>query len=461
MSFEIGQVVNGYEILGELGKGGMGRVYRVRNVISNRVEAMKVLLTDFAPEADLTDRFMGEIRTLARLEHPNIAKFHTAFKLDNQLVMIMECVEGLTLADHLKQGRIQLSEALSHITQVLSALIYAHENGVIHRDIKPSNVMITPQGIVKLMDFGIAKSTVDPLTTRSGATIGSVLYMSPEQVRGTPVDARSDLYSVGVLLYELTAGRRPFEGENTFTILDRQLNATPQPPIELNPSLPPALNEIIMTALAKEPSHRFQNAVAFRNALQNVTEQQTAAQAVTLPFLPDPATPNRAPNGAPQTASAQIAPKKNHRSLWMASGAIACVCVLAGAVILVPQVWKTLAANPATSLKSSGETGSGGHSPQTPSPVEKGAETPVGNGATQTSAPVIPPNRSSSANKIDNDTDNDNSQFRSQRDEMHGRRTENPCIGPRKTAALQPSRARLHRRLLSSLTHRIGSSRKR
>src|SRR5205807_1247850 len=134
-----------------------------------------------------------------------------------------------------KNARIPFPEVLSYITQILTALSYAHENGVIHRDIKPSNVMITPQGVVKLMDFGIAKSTADPLTTRSGATIGSILYMSPEQVRGGPVDARSDLYSVGVLLYELTAGRRPFEGENTFAILDAQLKTTPQPPIELNP----------------------------------------------------------------------------------------------------------------------------------------------------------------------------------------------------------------------------------
>jgi eukaryotic-like serine/threonine-protein kinase len=416
VAFEIGQVVNGYEILGELGKGGMGRVYRVRNVISNRVEAMKVLLTDFAPEAELTDRFMGEIRTLARLEHANIAKFHTAFKLDNQLVMIMECVEGLTLADQVKQVRIQLPEALSHITQVLSALTYAHENGVIHRDIKPSNVMITPQGIVKLMDFGIAKSAVDPLTTRSGATIGSILYMSPEQVRGTPVDARSDLYSVGVLLYELTAGRRPFEGENTFAILDRQLNTTPQPPIELNPSLPPALNEIIMTALAKEPSHRFQNAVAFRNALQNVKEQQAAAEAATLPYSPAVAPVNPAQNAAPQAAPAYAPSNKSHRSLWMASGAVACVCVLAGAVVIVPHVWKTLAANGAISSKSSGIAASE-HSSETPSPTENQAATPIGNGATQPSAPVVP-NKPSPENKMDNDTNNDtdngNLQFRSQ-----------------------------------------------
>ncbi|MGI8962672.1 MAG: protein kinase domain-containing protein [Bryobacteraceae bacterium] len=412
MAFEIGQVVNGYEILGEFGKGGMGRVYRVRNVISNRAEAMKVLLADLAPEAGLTDRFMGEIRTLARLEHPNIAKFHTAFTLDNQLVMIMECVEGCTLADQVNQGRIPLPEALSYIAQVLSALAYAHENGVIHRDIKSSNVMITPQGIVKLMDFGIAKSTADPLTTRSGATIGSILYMSPEQVRGTPVDACSDLYSVGVLFYEMTAGRRPFEGENTFAILDRQLNTTPQPPIELNPSLPPALNEIIMAALAKEPSHRFRNAAAFRNALQNAKEHQTAAQVPTLPYSPAMMASNSVQNAAPQTAPAHIAPNKSRRSLWMASGAVACVCVLAGAVVLVPHFWRTLAANRLVSSKPS-ENAKTEPSLPTASPAANQATTPVGNGTAEPPSVAVPPDSSSPQNK----TDNGNLEFRSQPDE--------------------------------------------
>src|SRR5947209_8631875 len=173
MPFEVGQIASDYEILGLLGKGGMGRVYRVRNVISNRVEAMKVLLADVAAEGQLGDRFIGEIRTLARLDHPNIAKFHTAFKYENQLVMVMEFVEGFTLSDRAKDGPIPLDEVLSYVTQTLAALSYAHQSGVIHRDIKPSNIMVTPHGVVKLMDFGIAKSTVDASLTRPGTTMGS------------------------------------------------------------------------------------------------------------------------------------------------------------------------------------------------------------------------------------------------------------------------------------------------
>ncbi len=270
MPFEVGQIASDYEILGVLGTGGMGRVYRVRNVISNRVEAMKVLLADVAAEAELGERFGSEIKTLARLDHPNIAKFYAAFRIDNQVVMVMEFVEGFTLGDRARQGVLPLSEILSYVTQTLAALSYAHEKGVIHRDIKPSNIMVTPHGVVKLMDFGIAKSNTDPLLTRPGTTMGSMLYMSPEQVRGATVDARSDLYSVGVLLYELTAGRRPFEAENTYAILEAQLNSTPKPPIELNPALPQPLNDIIMTALSKEPGQRFQSSEAFRKALETV-----------------------------------------------------------------------------------------------------------------------------------------------------------------------------------------------
>ncbi len=391
MPFEIGQIASDYEILGLLGKGGMGRVYRVRNVISNRVEAMKVLLADVAAEAELGDRFIGEIRTLARLDHPNIAKFHTAFKYENQLVMVMEFVEGFTLSDLAKERPIPLDEVLSYVTQTLSALSYAHQNGVIHRDIKPSNIMVTPHGVVKLMDFGIAKSSVDASLTRPGTTMGSMLYMSPEQVRGTAVDARSDLYSVGVLLYELTAGRRPFEAENTFAILESQLNAVPKPPIELNPALPRLLNDIIMTSLEKEPMQRFQSAEAFRKALDTVRGRaavaiegaagaQAAAAADTLPMPPAP--PPRARSGA--------------RGLWMALGAVACVCVLAAGALTLPHFWKSSAAtSPAphqTATPAQATASTSAPIAQTPPPVQQTAVPPVAQAPApeNTQQPAVP-----------------------------------------------------------------------
>jgi serine/threonine-protein kinase len=334
MTFEAGQRVGDYEVLGVLGTGGMGQVYRVRNLISDRVEAMKVLLPDLSAESELANRFIGEIRTLASFDHPNIAQLHTAFQADNRLVMIMEYIEGFTLDQRAKQSPIPLDEVLDYMTQALSALSYAHSRGVIHRDIKPGNMMVTPHGVLKLMDFGIAKSAADPHLTRPGTTMGSLYYMSPEQVRGTTIDARSDIYSVGVSLYELTAGKRPFDADSTFGILNHQLNTAPQPPKELNPSLPAALNEIILTSLAKEPMQRFQSAEAFRNALQSVRSGLALSQAPTE---------TAAARNPAHDAQPDLQPARGHRALWMTLGALAVVAMLAVAAIVMPHWSQTRA----------------------------------------------------------------------------------------------------------------------
>jgi serine/threonine protein kinase len=259
-----------YEILGELGSGGMGRVYRVRNILSDRIEAMKVLLPDLAGRQELAARFLREIKVLASLDHPNIAQLHTAISIDNQLVMIMELVKGTSLAERIERGPIAVGDALNYTDQVLNALSYAHQRNVIHRDIKPANMMLTPQGVVKLMDFGIARTEADVGLTMTGATLGSLSYMSPEQTTGQGADARSDLYSVGISLYEMVTGQRPFNGDSDFAIMAAQVKEAPRPPIELQPGLPAALNQIILMALAKDPAQRFQTADAFRNALQQV-----------------------------------------------------------------------------------------------------------------------------------------------------------------------------------------------
>ena len=180
--FVPGQRIGDYEVLGVLGAGGMGKVYKVRNVISDRVEAMKVLLANLAVQKELADRFLREIKLLASLNHPNIAALNTALTLDNQLVMMMEYVDGVTLASRLQQGPIAPADAVNYSEQVLSALSYAHKLNVIHRDVKPANMMLTPQGVVKLMDFGIARPNNEAGMTFTGTTLGSMNYMSPEQV---------------------------------------------------------------------------------------------------------------------------------------------------------------------------------------------------------------------------------------------------------------------------------------
>ena len=265
-----GQHLGDYEILGVLGAGGMGKVYKVRNVISDRVEAMKILLPNLASEKQLADRFLREIKLLATLHHPNIAALRTALTLDNQLVMIMEYVEGVTLSSRLHEGAIPPADAVRYVDQVLAALSYAHKLEIVHRDIKPANMMLTHDGIVKLMDFGIARSGGDRSLTSTGTTLGSLNYMPPEQVKGEPADARSDIYSLGVSLYEMVTGMLPFEAASNYSLMSAHLEQIPKAPIIHKPGLPESLNQIILMALAKDPAQRFQSADAFRGALNTV-----------------------------------------------------------------------------------------------------------------------------------------------------------------------------------------------
>jgi serine/threonine-protein kinase len=332
MNYEIGSRVGDYEVLEVLGSGGMGRVYKVRNVISDRVEAMKVVLPDLDGDAELADRFMREIKLQASLDHPNIAAMHTALRLDNQLLMLTEYVEGVTIEAALSSGRIPIDKAIDYTAQVLSALSYAHARGVVHRDIKPANMIVTPSGVVKLMDFGIAKMVVDRKLTQTGSTVGSLYYMSPEQIQGAAdLDPRSDLYSLGISLYEMVTGARPFQGDSEYSIMAAHLETNPPPPIQLDPSLPPALSEIILMALEKDPAQRFQTADAFRAALLSVqgsVQQPVAAPAeapvVALPPPPPPAA-------------------RSHRGLYIALGSLATIAIIIAAATQIPKFRRTAA----------------------------------------------------------------------------------------------------------------------
>jgi eukaryotic-like serine/threonine-protein kinase len=340
MALEQGQHVGDYEVLSLLGSGGMGQVYRVRNIISDRQEAMKVLLPDYASEPELAARFVIEIRTVAALEHPNIAQLRTAFQFQNQLVMMMEFVEGVTLEKLTGSERIPVENALDYAAQVLSALSYAHNRGVTHRDIKPANIMITSHGLAKLMDFGIAKSTENLQLTRPGTTMGSIYYMSPEQVLGGAVDARSDLYSLGVTMYEMLTGRRPFHADTSFSVLNAHLRETPVPPIEINPTLPSGLNQIVLCAMAKKPADRFQSADEMRSAIRSL---QQPPQPVVPAAVVAPAEVSR-PVAAEQSGAAPVPPPvppptapKSHRGLWIAMGSLVTVAALAALAALLPR----------------------------------------------------------------------------------------------------------------------------
>jgi serine/threonine protein kinase len=291
VSLEPGQSVGDYSIVEAIGQGGMGAVYKVRHAISHRLEAMKVLLPDLRGSGgELEARFLREIQVTASLDHPNIARLHTAFRFQNQLLMVMELVEGENLHRRMRTRGLAIDEALRSGREILAALAYAHRRAVVHRDIKPGNIMISEQGPVKLLDFGIAslkgpeaeRDTTQTLLTRGGAVIGSVPYMSPEQVEARPVDARSDLYSLGVALYEMVTGTLPIRGETEFAVMTGHLTQTPVAPVVHQPRVPAHVSAAIMRALEKDPARRFQTAEEFSQALGGVA---AAAAAQISPAL--------------------------------------------------------------------------------------------------------------------------------------------------------------------------------
>jgi len=352
MNFEVGSQVGDYQVVDTLGAGGMGKVYKVRSLISDRIEAMKVLLPDLVTEPELADRFLREIKVQASLEHPNIAALHSAIRVENQLLMLMEFVEGTTLEQKLKGGPLPVAEAVDYMRQVLSALEYAHAHGVIHRDLKPANMMLTPSGVVKLMDFGIAKAATDRRLTMTGTTMGSLYYMSPEQIQGSAgLDPRSDLYSLGVSLYELVTGKRPFDGDSQYAIMAAHLEKTPVPPITVDPRLPQLLNDVILMSVMKDPAARFQTAGAFRNALGNIS---TPAPTIATP--------------APAVPVEPAAPRSK-RGLWMAAGAAACALALIGVIEFGPKRGMKASQDPVTPPAASTQAPKSDPVPASPAPV--------------------------------------------------------------------------------------------
>ncbi len=304
MGIQIGDTVGEYVVEAMLGQGGMGSVYRVRNLISDRRDALKVLVSDINERPQVVERFLREIKVQASLSHPNIASLHTALRHHNQLLMVMEYVEGQTLEEKIRAGVPLGPQAVEWTIQLLSALDYAHQRGIVHRDIKPANVIISHYGTLKLLDFGIAsRNDADFRLTGTGIPIGTLFYMSPEQIRTLPLDGRADIYSTGVLLYEALTAVRPIAGENAFECMQGHLKTVPTPPNAVNPSIPAALSNAIMQALEKDPARRFQSAGEFQAALAAVMRGvQTQAPTAMLTQLPDvrtptPNTPN--PNTTP------------------------------------------------------------------------------------------------------------------------------------------------------------------
>ena len=284
MAFTAGQQVGDYEILQILGVGGLGAVYKARHRISRRCDALKIALPERMESAEMEKRFEREIQLLAGLDHPNIARLYSAFYHGDQLVMVIELVEGEDLRTRSRRVPIALPALLSFSRQVLAALGYAHTSGVVHRDVKPANIMITAGEQIKVLDFGIATGGLSGEITATGALIGSVNYMSPEQISGRRATAQSDVYAFGITLFELITGELPLRAATSFEMMQAHMQQTPRALSELRPDVPASLAAAIARALAKQPQDRFASAQEMLRALESSSmESATASYTTTAP----------------------------------------------------------------------------------------------------------------------------------------------------------------------------------
>jgi serine/threonine protein kinase/Tol biopolymer transport system component len=290
-----GTLLGPYEVLSLLGAGGMGEVYRARDTRLDRVVAIKVVRSGFASGGDLRMRFEREARAVSHLSHPHICALYDIGNQNGSEYLVMEYIEGETLADRIRRGPLPLSQVLRYGAQIAEALHHAHRAGITHRDLKPGNVMLTGSG-AKLLDFGLAKfaepahifsddsapETARPLTAE-GAIVGTFQYMAPEQLHGSAVDARSDIFALGVLLYEMTTGQRPFPATSSATLVAAIVSGDPVPLRSLQPSAPPALERIILTALEKNPDERWQTAHDVGRQLRWLAESSQTSEGTAVP----------------------------------------------------------------------------------------------------------------------------------------------------------------------------------
>ena len=265
MDQNIGKLLdNRYELLELIGVGGMAKVYKARCHRLNRLVAVKILRDDLSQDSEFRRRFQDESQAVAMLSHPNIVAVYDVSRSAELEYIVMELIDGISLKQYMqkKGNKLNWREALHFTTQIVKALGHAHSRGIIHRDIKPHNVMVLRDGSVKVADFGIARLISAGHSTMTQETLGSVHYISPEQARGSHIDARSDLYSAGVVLYEMTTGRLPFEGDSPVSVAIQHINSIPLSPRDINPDIPEALEAITMKAMAPKPDNRYVSADA-------------------------------------------------------------------------------------------------------------------------------------------------------------------------------------------------------
>jgi serine/threonine protein kinase len=347
----IGSEIGPFRILRLLGEGGVGRVYAALDTDLGRHVALKALRPELSNDASFVERFRGEAASLARLQHPNITTLYSLHRDGRDLFMVMELVRGYTLEEVLQKEKRLSAEAMRALAaQACAGLNYAHRMGVIHRDLKPSNLMFTESGLLKIMDFGIARVRGSERLTQVGSIVGTLAYMPPEQIKGADNDERSDIYSLGCVFYEVLCGSSPFRGKTEYEMIQAQIGDTPPALRERCADLEPAVDEALLRSLAKSPKDRFADSLAFGRALgtPNLTrDPQEIVRDVILSRMPAldsldatmvAARPSKTPKGSSTAAQPDwraVSPPKPERAPAKARPAWLPLVVLGGAALVV------------------------------------------------------------------------------------------------------------------------------
>src|ERR671917_2114282 len=277
-----------YRVIRRIGSGGMADVYEAEDTQLGRRIALKLLYSRFAEDAEFVERFRREASSAAGLNHPHVVQVFDRGRWDGTPYIAMELLEGRNLKQIVREhGALEPALAVDIVLQILKAARFAHRRGVVHRDIKPHNVIVDEEGRAKVTDFGIARAGASDMT-ETGSIMGTAQYLSPEQAQGHPVDARSDLYATGIVLYELLTGTLPFDADSPVTIALKQVSEDPLPPRQRTPAVPPALDAVVLRALQKDPADRYQDAVQFIAALRG--RRPRRARPSRSPCRPVPAT---------------------------------------------------------------------------------------------------------------------------------------------------------------------------